>query len=240
MSEYNLSREEEIKRQYGADITKLDKGAEKTKKKIRKANKFLEKLLKVLLTIIILSLIFFIFYVFRLWAYLNEYMDINVVKTLNNMYQKNFEIEGTVETYEDGSIKYLVKTKDKQEFEFFVVKRYSQMSEDYLSRTLKYYFEKWDNPDKNKFNVKSNTNEKGLLNYQVYMEIDSVDKVDEAYDLYYDFVNKTGNNYINYWGIYVVYNGTNHQLTINKDRTLEENKQNVKDNINFIEGHKNK
>ena len=97
-----------------------------------------------------------------------------------------------------------------------------------------------NNPDKNKFNVKSNTNEKGLLNYQVYMEIDSVDKVDEAYDLYYDFVNKTGNNYINYWGIYVVYNGTNHQLTINKDRTLEENKQNVKDNINFIEGHKNK
>ena len=34
-------RENEIKEQYGADITKLEKDSEKTKKKIRKANKFL-------------------------------------------------------------------------------------------------------------------------------------------------------------------------------------------------------
>lgn len=62
-------RENEIKDQYGADITKLEKDSEKTKKKILKANKFLEKLLKILLTIIIIGIIVCIILLLFAWKY---------------------------------------------------------------------------------------------------------------------------------------------------------------------------
>lgn len=60
--------ENEMQKQYGIDITKLAKDTEKTQKRVRKSNKFLDKLLKILFSIIILGEIFFILTLIGVWA----------------------------------------------------------------------------------------------------------------------------------------------------------------------------
>ena len=81
-------RENEMKDQYGMDITKVQKDTEKTRKKILKANKSLDKLLRIWLTILAVEVIGIIVILILSWKYAKN-------KTEEELRLKNIQVKNS-------------------------------------------------------------------------------------------------------------------------------------------------
>lgn len=198
------AREEKIKEEYGVDLAKLQKENKKVTKKIKTSNKVFEKILKIFLIIVILIFVLSLIYVRNLFAFLYKNVNIDVVENFENTYNIKSEILSTERIDEDGNGIYLMSTKGTEIIEFQAYKKWSNYYYDYSSRSLKYFYEKWENKDKSKFKSKEKIDENGMLIYQLNMNIEELNDMDIAVDLYQDFKNNVGNYLLPYWNIFVV------------------------------------
>ena len=193
------NREEKIKAEYGVDITKLKMVDKKTQKKIEKINKNLEKALKGFFIAIGIVYFLIILYVRSMYLNLQDRMDVNFIERLKEIYNAKFKIEKELDVDEKGNGLYLVKVDDNRNFEFLVYKDGGQYTDDYASRSLKYYFEAWNNENKSMFEVQESVDENGIMDYRIIAKVNEISEIDKAVNSYIDFINSAGEYYLNNW-----------------------------------------
>lgn len=200
-----LEKEQKIKdssiiQKYGFDIKKYTEktfskdGLEKRKKR--------NKLIKILIVLIILLTIFIQI------NSVNMKIKTSVREKLTNDIEKyyNEEVEIISEkTYWRGNGFYTLKTKNTPNIEMHVVIDGENTSNDLDDRYYKYYFEKWQNENKNKFVVnesyedytyKTKTMPNWQLNYYTYIEVSNYEQMLQATEDIISFIEYTGNRTI--------------------------------------------
>lgn len=217
------NREEKIKAEYGVDITKLKMVDKKTQKKIEKINKNLEKALKGFFIAIGIVYFLILLYVRSMYLNLQDRMDVNFIERLKEIYDAKFKIEKELDVDEKGNGLYLVKTDDKRNFEFLVYKDGGQYTDDYASRSLKYYFEAWNNENKSMFEVQESVDEKGIIDYRIIAKVNEISKIDIAVNSYIDLINSAGEYYLNNWLSLISHDGYTQVILPNPGETAEYN-----------------
>ena len=120
------------------------------------------------------------------------------------------DVESAIQSYCEGKLElisknvddkgngtYIFQSKKIPEIEVHVI-RYTRntWNDDLTSRVIKYFFEKWENPDKNLFKVEEEYNENGLLYYDLYIDVETYEDFEYALDLIIDFLEfKNGFNH---------------------------------------------
>ena len=120
------------------------------------------------------------------------------------------DVESAIHSYCEGKLEsisknvddkgngtYIFQSKKIPEIEVHVI-RYTRntWNDDLTSRVIKYFFEKWENPDKNLFKVEEEYNENGLLYYDLYIDVETYEDFEYALDLIIDFLEfKNGFNH---------------------------------------------
>ena len=91
---------------------------------------------------------------------------------------------------------------DNNEIQFTAIRRFGNLSEDYMDNCHKYYFDKWENESKSNFVV--NENRTGdILEYDTYIKINTYEDLDKAMKNINDFVSYCGKNFSASWRIYL-------------------------------------
>ena len=106
------------------------------------------------------------------------------------------------ETDEKGNGKYTFILKNNKNIIFTALKNKGEASNDFLENCHKYCFENWDSEYKNSFII----NEKlvdGLLNYSMYIEINSYSDIDDAMKKIGEFVIYSEDYFYPIWKIYL-------------------------------------
>lgn len=217
------NREEKIKAEYGVDITKLKMVDKKTQKKIEKINKNLEKALKGFFIAIGIVYFLILLYVRSMYLNLQDRMDVNFIERLKEIYDAKFKIEKELDVDEKGNGLYLVKVDDNRNFEFLVYKDGGQYTDDYASRSLKYYFEAWNNENKSMFEVQESVDENGIMDYRIIAKVNEISEIDKAVNSYIDLINSAGEYYLNNWLSLISHDGYTQVILSNPGETAEYN-----------------
>ena len=124
------------------------------------------------------------------------------------------------ETDEKGNGKYIFVTEENRNIPFTAINSNKHFTDDLYDSYHKYYFEKWNSPNKKYFTVNSKIENK-LLEYETYIEINAYDDIESAMKIMYEFVEYVGNDFCISWNIYVKKGA----LRIYPDKSIEEAKK---------------
>lgn len=117
---------------------------------------------------------------------------------------------------EKGNGTYVFRSKKIPEIEVHAI-RYDidSWDEDSNSRILKYFFEKWNNKEKDKFEIEEKYDNNRLLKYDLYIDINDYDEFENAFNLIKNLIQfKNGFNI-----------SSDNNIHIRKDNiTIEQNK----------------
>lgn len=200
----NWSNEQKLKEesQYGLNLKDYNYNSANKKLKVFNISYcILKKILKTFgIIIILLAIIALISYIYQ--TKINS--NVNVKKSIESIYHIkvkiiNKDVEDIV-----GNGKYSLVLKDEEDLNFIALKNYGSFETDYEDRAQKYYFDHWNNKDKSYFFYNENINEKGLLTYENYMVINSIDELEKGIDLLIDFKNSCQKHFLHYWNIYLI------------------------------------
>lgn len=187
---------------------------------------------------IITILIFFIFFLYistRMYVYyenLKKNIDFPVVDAIEGLY--NIKIETISEiTDEEENVTYEFQLKDNNEIKFTAIEKRGGVTEDFLATCHKYYFEKWNSPNKEYFTIEENITKNGMLEYDTHIEINSFEDVEKSAEIINEFADFCGQMFYPAWQIYLVknnkriypYNQYNmtHEETINRAKEVYKN-----------------
>ena len=92
------------------------------------------------------------------------------------------------ETDENGNGTYLITLKNKKEIQFKAIKKYGDLKNDYEANYNKYVFEHWDSDIKEKFDIMEGLDENGMLNYEIYINVDKVGDIEQATEYLINFL----------------------------------------------------
>lgn len=108
----------------------------------------------------------------------NRY-NANLIETIESSYNIKVKIVSqNFDEYENGEC--TLKLKKFPKIEFKASKKWGNLKDDYDSRLHKYLFENWNNNEKDKFTVIENITEDGFLQYETYIEINTLEECEEA------------------------------------------------------------
>jgi len=181
-------KQNDIKK-YGADIEKefqeLSKKDIKHNSHIKKA---ISKIPKVIIIIIILFAEFQVFIMaYIMFANMKNAHDADVeqiakdvLNTKVNLISKNVE--------EHGNGEYYFEVKKIPEIKFKAIKNYGRCFDDCLNNYNKYLFERWNSSEKEKITVKEDIDEKGLLQYELYIEINNYSEMENATEILIHYI----------------------------------------------------
>lgn len=192
-----IEREKKIRdisiiQKYGFDINAYtEKTFSKESLEKRKKRSFLIKLLIILL--IFLTIILQINSVnMKMKAVAKE----RIINDMRNIYNDEVKFISD-KTYWRGNGFYILETNDVPNIQMHVVVNGEDISNDFNERYYKYYFEKWENENKNKFIVnetyedytyKTKTMKNWLLNYYTYIEVSNYEEMMEATEYIISFI----------------------------------------------------
>lgn len=196
-----MSREEEIKQEYGTDITKMEETNKKSLKRIDKLTHILTIVGKIFLIIMIILVIFIILIVWSIWKYNKDQVDIDAIKTIESMYNKKFDIISKEIDNNDNEI-YKMRTKGQEKIEFTIIKKNRTCNDDYTNNCLKYYFERWNSESKKNF-ISEESENQGLIKYNIYAKIENLNQIDDVVNKYNEFKEYAKEYYYEDWGIWI-------------------------------------
>ncbi len=169
--------------------------AEELQKKITKTinktvKKFSKKILRPILIIAIIIIMFFIITIAL--AYFDGIIsshNINVKESIEkSQHIKIKQISADVNRKEYSG-EYYFQIKKYPQITFKAIKHFGQEKNDLKEQLTKYLFKSWENPKKNEFKVIENQKDDGLLEFKVYIEIDSYEELLEKTKLILEFLN---------------------------------------------------
>ena len=138
------------------------------------------------------------------------------------MYNKNVKVVSR-DIDEDKNGTYILTTKENEEIRFYAVVNWNSLTQDYSDRCQKYYYEKWQNDNKNLIEISEYINDNKILEYEQYIKIDKYEQIEEAVSLLYEFKEFAGKDFFSDWNIYLIVNNQRmYPFT-----SLNENKENV-------------
>lgn len=173
----------------------------------KKVDRFINRLKvtgKVTMAFLILVLLLIIFIIGVVWDLVFADMmkgGIEPKEAIEGMYNTSVKlVYKDVDRKKDG--KYIFKLSDNPEITFTVVKKYKSLSEDYADNCHKYYFEKWTSEKKKNFVVTENK-DKGILEYNTYIEINTYEDLENGISAICDFIDYSGSAFFPSWEIYL-------------------------------------
>lgn len=201
IDEWNEKRKQEEKEKFGVNFAEMKNNHTKVDKMV-KGMKIAGKTMKIGWIITIIIIIAIVILIFDLIiSNINARTNVKAEKTIEDMYNTKIElISKDIDEKENG--KYFFKVVDKDEIQFIAIRKYGNLSEDYLDNCHKYYFEKWQDKGKEKFIV--NESKLGdVLVYDTYIIINTYQELEDAMKNINSFVDFCGENFSPAWKIYL-------------------------------------
>lgn len=221
----------ENKEKFGMDYEKFDiMNQNKKAKKVLNIFNITGKIGFYLLILIFVVVLYFAFnYIISLFSKVNA----NVNSIENDYNIKTILVSKDIDN--NGNGKYIFSLKNNKELQFTVLKKYGNIEDDFYDRSHKYYFEKWNDPDKEKFQVEEKI-KNGLLNYKTYIEIEGYDDIAYTFSLMYKFADFCENDFCRSWDIYICKGDFIGYFSDNYGLTQEENIEYMQDRyLKYVE-----
>ncbi len=203
IDEWNEKRKQDEKEKFGVNFAEIDsKRRHKGVNKIVKGMKIAGKTIKfggIITIIIVIAIVVLILGL--IISNINARTNVKAEKTIEEMYNTKIDlVSKEVDDKENG--KYFFKVSNNSEIQFIAIKKYGNLSEDYLDNCHKYYFEKWQSKEKEIFIV--NQNKIGdVLDYDTYIIINTYEELEDAMKNINNFVDFCGENFSTAWRIYI-------------------------------------
>lgn len=203
LEKWEESRKQEQKEKFRLDFSEIQKNKEhKGVNTVVKGMKIAGKTIKIggiITAIIIIAIVILIFDL--IISNINSKTNVNPEKTIESMYNTKIDlVNKDIDEKENG--RYTFKMSDNNEIQFTAIRRFGNLSEDYMDNCHKYYFDKWENESKSNFVV--NENRTGdILEYDTYIKINTYEDLDKAMKNINDFVSYCGKNFSASWRIYL-------------------------------------
>lgn len=203
LEKWNANRIQTEKEKFGIDYEKLNANV-KTKNVDRfvKGLKITGNISKVFAFILFAIVTFIIIIVLDLiFSNMKSKTNVDVVKTIENMYQTKVNIiSKNIDEKENGT--YKLEVKQNNEIQFNAIRKYGSLTEDYSDNCHKYYFNKWDNTKKRNFIINENITGE-ILDFDTYIEIHNYNELEEGMKLINEFVDFCGEEFSPNWRIYL-------------------------------------
>lgn len=200
LEQWNKKRLETETEESGFDFEKINT-SNQNKKVSRFAKGFkLTGILSIIFIIVIASIFIYLVVIFIDETFYNMKPKdrTEIIQTIENKYQIKAEILGE-DVNRKGNGKYQFKVVNKG-IQFTVIKKTKSITDDFLARSHKYYFELWDSEDKNDFTVKEKV-KNDLLYYETYIE--NFDNMEEATNKIKKFIDFCGEEFREDWKVYL-------------------------------------
>ena len=206
LERWNESRIESQKEKFGIEYDKYNNlNTKEQRKKIDKVVKGLNiigKALKILAILIFTIAIFLVL----LTVYINvsnlkERTDVPVVETIENKYNVKIKIiSQDIDEKENGIYKF--ELEENNEVQFTAIKNFGSLTEDFLDNYHKYYFDKWNSPNRGYFIVEENIKD-GILDYDTHLIINNYEDIEKNVNIINEFVDFCGTKFYPSWEIYL-------------------------------------
>lgn len=149
---------------------------------------------------IVVVIVAVLFLLNRIYSGLNPNPEKDLVKSLSQNY--NMEVM-MVSKVEKEITEYIMAPKENLEITFKAIRNSAtSYQDDYTDQSQKYFFEKWDSPNKNIFQIEDSIKE-GFLEYSMYIEIKQYTQLEKAVKEISNFISYTGKWYQPSWMIYL-------------------------------------
>lgn len=184
---------------YGIDI--YENG--KKKKKAEKIIDFTNRVVKIIMIIFALIIIIFTagLLVYR-WKIIHDSLHINPKETIEAMYDQQItEVSKNINSNQNGS--YIYEIKSKPEIKFNVIVAWASMNEDYADNCQKYFYDNWQNENKNIIQTDISYYEDVILKYEQYIPIQNENEIENAVKIMYDLVMSAGEYFSPDWNLYL-------------------------------------
>lgn len=184
---------------YGVDIYKKGKQKKNTEKIINAINKFVKVILIIFCILIIIGTGALLVY---RWNIIYDSIHIDPKETLEGMYKINItEVSKNIDSYQNGS--YIFELADNPEIKFNAIVEWASMNEDYADNCQKYYFDHWQNSNKNLIQTNIKYFKDVILKYEQYIQITDEAEIENSVKLMYDLVKSAENKFSPDWELYL-------------------------------------
>ena len=206
LERWNESRIESQKEKFGIEYDKYNNlNTKEQRKKIDKVVKGLNitgKALKIFAILIFTIAIFLVLLIVYInVSNLKERTDVSVVKVIENMY--NIKIKLISQDIDGkGNEVYKFELEENNEIKFTAIKNFGNLTEDFLDQSQKYYFDKWNSPNKEYFIVEENITD-GILDYDTYLIINNYEDIEKNVNMINEFVDFCRTKFYPSWQIYL-------------------------------------
>ena len=157
----------------------------------------------------LITFIIILIVVFILATFINIHLSnlrgrvtVNVVSTIQNMYNTKIKVISKYVDKEDDGI-YRLQVKKNKEIQFNAIKDGNSLKEDFSDRTHQYFFNKWNSTNKEKFVVNEIVNNE-ILEYHTYIKISGYEEIEEAVNIIYEFKEFCEKDFSSLWHIYLI------------------------------------
>ena len=204
LEKWNENRIQQERKKYKIDYDKINKRKEKKKvEHVVKGLKITGNFLKAIIIIVIIIGI----YKVSIISYVNfknmrRNVDFSVIESIEIMYNVKTKIVSQDIVDEKGNGVYKLELEDNSEIKFTAIQEARKGKEDFLDNSHKYYFDKWNSPNKKYFIVNENT-ENEILDYSTYIEINSYEDLEKSTNMIIEFAEFCGSKFYPSWNIYL-------------------------------------
>ena len=204
LEKWNENRIQQERKKYKIDYDKINKRKEKKKvEHVVKGLKITGNFLKAIIIIVIIIGI----YKVSIISYVNfknmrRNVDFSVIESIENMYNVKTKIVSQDIVDEKGNGVYKLELEDNSEIKFTAIQEARKGKEDFLDNSHKYYFDKWNSPNKKYFIVNENT-ENEILDYSTYIEINNYEDLEKSTNMIIEFAEFCGSKFYPSWNIYL-------------------------------------
>ena len=194
---------------YGLDFSSININKER-----KKANRVsgVVKFVYIAAAMIVIALIIIIFMIINTHYgnFTFEMSDSKIEKAMLEKYNIKVEVVGKTKDMHEQCITFKMNTKDEENIEFTVIDKNSKITDDYVARKHKYYFNLWEISNKKNFKINENVSQikheigaddEFLTSYEMYIE--DFENMEDAVSDVKKFANFCGNNFMNEWEIYI-------------------------------------
>ena len=203
LEKWNENRIQQEKEKYKIDYNKIN---------VKKENKKVDNLVNSLnitgKTFKIFAIIVFIIGILSvlLMLYINFHnikknTDFSIIESIENMYNIKTKIISQ-NNNEKGNGIYRLELKDNSEIKFTAIQAHKKGKEDFLDNCHKYYFDKWNSPNKKYFIINENIEDE-ILNYATYIEINSYEDLEKSTNMIIEFSEFCESKFYPSWDIYL-------------------------------------
>lgn len=136
------------------------------------------------------------------WGLVYRALHIEPKEALEDKYNIRLnEISDNTDSRGNGT--YVFEVDDDTLIQFNALEDWSRLSDDYEDNCQKYYYDNWENSNKDIVKTKTSYENNILLNFEQYIEIENEDEIENAVRLLYDFVISAQNKFSTEWNLYL-------------------------------------